>query len=124
MPDIKIQEFKCQVLVLGLRGLVPNGLLPIRKAFIKFNLRSLLSPEKAGAVENILTQPQQSGPNPSIKASIEFDLELPTDAMFCPIMGCDVFDQIFGMGAAQPHIGTFTLKMGETFNAQKIKIEA
>ena len=57
MPDLKIQEFKCQVLVLGLRGLVPNGLLPIRKAFIKFNLRSLLSPEKAGAVENILTQP-------------------------------------------------------------------
>lgn len=55
MPDIKIQEFKCQVLVLGLRGLVPNGLLPVRKAFIKFNLRSLLSPEKAGAVENILT---------------------------------------------------------------------
>ena len=45
------------------------------------------------------------------------------DSLFCPIMGCDVYDQIFGMGAPQPHIGTFKLKMGETFVKQKEKMD-
>jgi hypothetical protein len=108
-------------MVLGLRNLVPNGLLPIRKAYIKFNLKSLLSPEKAGAIENIKTQPNQSGPNPGIKASIEFELRLPSDALFYPVMGCDVYDQLFGLTEAQPHLGTFQLKMGETFQKTRQK---
>lgn len=28
-------------------------------------------------------------------------------------MTCDVYDQLFFEGMAQPHIGTFTLKLGE-----------
>jgi hypothetical protein len=39
--------------VLGLRGLVSAGLLPVRKAFVRFNLKSLLNPISSKAVDNI-----------------------------------------------------------------------
>lgn len=45
MPDLQMSEFKCEIMVLGLRDLVSNGLLPIKKAYVKFNLKSLLPPE-------------------------------------------------------------------------------
>jgi hypothetical protein len=53
MPNLNISEFKCEILVLGLRNLVSTGLLPVRKAYVKFNLKSLLPPAAAKAVENI-----------------------------------------------------------------------
>lgn len=55
MPNLNISEFKCDILVLGLRNLVSTGLLPVRKAYVKFNLKSLLPPAAAKAVENITT---------------------------------------------------------------------
>lgn len=58
MPNLNISEFKCEILVLGLRNLVSTGLLPVRKAYVKFNLKSLLPPASAKAVENIQTQPK------------------------------------------------------------------
>lgn len=48
-----MEEFKCEIMALGLRELVSKGLLPVRKAFVKFNLKSLLPPEQAKAIENI-----------------------------------------------------------------------
>ena len=42
MPHIHYKEFKCDIMVLGLRNLVSTGLLPIKKAFVKFNLKSVL----------------------------------------------------------------------------------
>jgi hypothetical protein len=53
MPDLRIKEFACTIMVLGLRELVSNGILPIRKAFVKFNLKSLLKSEMAKAVSNL-----------------------------------------------------------------------
>ena len=50
MPALDINEFKCEIMVLGLRKLVSSGLLPVRKAFVKFALKSLLTPELAKAV--------------------------------------------------------------------------
>lgn len=55
MPNLQMREFKCEIMVLGLRDLVSNGLLPIKKAYIKFNLKSILPPEQAKAVDNIQT---------------------------------------------------------------------
>ncbi len=43
--------------ILGLRHLVSAGLLPVKKAFIKFHVKSLLPPEKSKAVENVKTTP-------------------------------------------------------------------
>ena len=55
--SIEYKEFQVDINVLGLRNLASFGLMPIKKPFIKFNLRSLLPPEKAQAVTNIQTQP-------------------------------------------------------------------
>ena len=38
---------------------------------------------------------------------------MPGDATFCPRMTCDAYDQLFFSGMSQPHIGTFTLKLGD-----------
>lgn len=34
MPDLDINEFKCEIMVLGLRNLRSTGLLPVRKAYV------------------------------------------------------------------------------------------
>ena len=116
-----MSEFKCEIMVLGLRDLVSNGLLPIKKAYVKFNLKSLLPPEQAKAVENIQTQPKASGSNPSIRTTLQFEIKIPLDPTFCPRMTCDVFDCLFGGGAAQPHVGIFTLKLGDIIQEMRLK---
>jgi hypothetical protein len=50
---LKIKEFKCEIIVLGLRNLVSTGLLPINKAFVKLNMKSMLPRDQASAVDNI-----------------------------------------------------------------------
>ena len=50
MPMLMVENFKCEIVVLGLRNLVSTGILPINKAFVRFNLKSLLPTEKAKAV--------------------------------------------------------------------------
>jgi hypothetical protein len=47
---LDFKEFNIEINVLGLRMLQSFGLLPVKKPFVKFNLRSLLPPEKAKAV--------------------------------------------------------------------------
>ena len=42
IPDLEIKEYKCEIVVLGLRNLVSAGLLPINKAFVKFNIKSMM----------------------------------------------------------------------------------
>ena len=70
MPSLDINEFKCEIVVLGLRELVSGGLLPIKKAFVKFWLKSLLAPDQAKAVANITTLPKETGSNPTIRTTI------------------------------------------------------
>lgn len=66
MPDLKHDDFKCEIVVLGLRGLVSTGILPVRKAFVRFSLKSLLPSDQAKAVDDIQTLPKESGSNPNI----------------------------------------------------------
>jgi C2 domain len=47
---MNFKEFNIEINVLGLRTLQSYGLLPVKKPFVKFNIRSLLPPEKAKAV--------------------------------------------------------------------------
>ena len=51
------KEYNIEINVLGLRQLQSFGLMPVKKPFIKFNIRSLLPPEKAKAVQNVSTNP-------------------------------------------------------------------
>jgi hypothetical protein len=70
--QIEYKEYNVEINVLGLRELESFGIMPIKKAFIKFNLRSLLPPEKAQAVTNIKTQPGAAGSSPNINTMINF----------------------------------------------------
>jgi len=45
--EIEYKEYNVEINVLGLRNMESFGLMPVKKPFIKFNLRSLLPPEKA-----------------------------------------------------------------------------
>ena len=58
MPELNICEFKTEITVLALKNLKSTGLFPINRAFIKFNLKSLLPTSQANAIENINTQPK------------------------------------------------------------------
>jgi hypothetical protein len=44
MPNLKIKSMNVDINVLGLRDLITTGLLPIKKAYIKFSVKSLLPP--------------------------------------------------------------------------------
>ena len=91
---IKTSMFNIDINVLGLRQLESFGLLPIKKPFIKFNVRSLLPPEKANAVSNIKTDPKETGPNPNLNTIISFSTELPLEKIYSPKLACEVFDYI------------------------------
>ena len=99
-----------------MRDLISTGLLPIKKAFVKFNVKSLLPPDAAKAVENIRTHPKDGGPNPNIRTTLQFEIKIPSDTTFCPRMTCEVYDQLYFEGMAQPQVGTFTLKIGDIIN--------
>ena len=93
--EIEYKEFSVEINVLGLRNLESFGLMPVKKPFIKFNLRSLLPPEKAQAVTNIKTNPSATGSNPNINTMINFTIDLPINPLFCPKLACDVYDYVY-----------------------------
>jgi hypothetical protein len=93
--QIEYKEFSVEINVLGLRELESFGLMPVKKPFIKFNLRSLLPPEKAQAVTNVKTQPSAAGANPNINTMINFVIDLPVNPLFCPKLQCDVYDYVY-----------------------------
>jgi hypothetical protein len=45
--EIETKEFNVDINVLGLRELASFGLFPVKKAFIKFNIKGILPPELA-----------------------------------------------------------------------------
>ena len=71
-----MREFQVSLNVLGMRGLQSPGILPVKKAFVKFNLKSLLKAETAKGVDNIQTLPKQGGSNPNLKTKIEFNVKV------------------------------------------------
>lgn len=115
---IETREYNLDINVLGLRDLQSFGIMPIKKAFIKFRIKSLLPPEKAQAVTNIQTEPSASGQNPNINTLITFSASLPVDNLYCPSLGCDSYDFIM-KGLSQPLIGTFSIPIGEIKAAQE-----
>ena len=116
-------EYDITINVLGLRDLQSPGMLPIRKPFIKFMLRSLLPPIKAHAAENIKTQPSATGPNPTISTVIKFKISLPNDSLYCPSLTCGVYDYIF-KGVSQPLIGNFVIDIGKLQHLQDDEFQA
>ena len=116
-------EYEITINVLGLRNLESPGILPVRKAFINFMLRSLLPPHKAQAVGNISTQPSATGRNPTISTVVKFKLSLPNESLYCPSLTCGVYDYIF-KGISQPLIGNFVIPIGDLQHLQNDLFES
>jgi hypothetical protein len=77
-------DYEIELNILGLRELQSGGILPVKKPFIKFNLKSLLPPDAGSLIENIRTQPQATGANPNINTTIRFSMRLPKEELYCP----------------------------------------
>lgn len=107
---VNFRDFEVNMLVLGLRDLASPGILPVKKAFINFNIKSLVPPN-GPAVKNIQTEPTAPGPNPTLNTTMKFGIPLPTDPLYCPRLACTVYDCIF-KGWSQPQIGTFDIPIG------------
>lgn len=108
---VPMQEHNLSINVLGLRQLESFGILPIQKAFVRFNMQSILPPEKAQVIRLVETPPRDPGSNPNINTTINFTAELPISALYCPKLSCEVFDNVC-RGLKQPKIGTFTIDIG------------
>ena len=50
---VRFDEYRVELNVLGLRGLVSPGLLPVKKAYIDFLLKSMVPPVAASALSSV-----------------------------------------------------------------------
>ena len=112
IKQVQFKDYEIELNILGLRDLHSGGILPVKKAFIIFNLTSLIPPNCGLSLKNVKTQPNAPGPNPTINTLIKFKLPLPSEPLFCPRLSCSVHDHIY-KGLKQPLIGTFTIPVGE-----------
>lgn len=121
MPNLQIEEYNIIINVLGLRDLLSTGLLPVRKAFCKFSVKSILPPAQAKAVADIFTSPNEGGTDPNIRTTLTFTAHIPADPYYCPRMTCTAYDKLYFEGMKQPILGTYTLKLGDILAATREK---
>ena len=79
MPEM--DHYECKIRILGLRDLKSLGLLPVRRAFIKFDINSLRSKNEKQALKekkSISTEPKDTGPNPNISTIIKYIIKFST----------------------------------------------
>jgi len=93
--NVNLREFQVSMNVLGMRGLQSPGILPVKKAFINFNLKGLVPPTIGTNLKNLKTDPSAPGANPTINTLMMFMCPLPTDPLYCPRLSCQVYDCIF-----------------------------
>ena len=115
---IDYSELNIDIHALGMRELESFGIMPIKKAFVKFRPRSLLPPERAFAVTNVDTEPKESGPNPNINTLVSFQAQLPSDNLYCPTLACEAYDFVC-KGLSQPKIGIFNIPVGDIYEEQE-----
>lgn len=121
MPNIEVEEYNVIINVLGLRNLLSTGLLPIKKAYVKFSVKSLLPSAQAKAVNDIFTTPDEGGTDPNIRTTIKFSVNISSDPWYCPRMTCTTYDKLYFEGMAQPILGTFTLRLGDILKETRKK---
>jgi hypothetical protein len=76
-----------EINILGLRDLKPSlGWMPVNKAFLKFDLKSLEMPGEASIIKELRTQPFEPGPNPNINTVLSFTAKIPIHHIYCPAL--------------------------------------
>ena len=103
--------YSFEINILGLRDLKPLSLLPVKKAYIKFDMNSLnISGKPEDNLKAITTLPKDSGSSPTINSVIKFDLNLPKEEIFMPELQCEIYDHLFS-GLINPLLGVFLLNV-------------
>jgi len=82
----KLERYRIQLRILGLRNLKSNGVMPVKRPFIKFDINSLKSIGESGKItsKNLFTEPKGFGNNPTLSTVIKFDCLLPEDLNLIP----------------------------------------
>ena len=119
---VEFAEYRVELNVLGLRGLVSPGLLPVKKAYIDFLLKSMVPPMIASALNSVSTVPGPTGADPTINSVISFNVPMPLNPLFAPSMACRVYDKVF-KGMSGQLIGVFTIPIGQIMIEQKREYE-
>ena len=119
---VHFDEFNIEINVLGLRSLVSSGLLPVKKAYISFGLKTLSPPLAGVRIDDVLTAPGPTGPDPTINTVVSFRMLLPQEPEYSPSMACRVYDKIF-LGLNGQLIGVFSIPIGEIMKNQRLENE-
>jgi hypothetical protein len=101
------------------------GVLPVTKAFIKFDIKSIRRPEDTNALarNDIITQPKDTGSNPNIQSIIAFEILLPEEIQFMPSIQCFVHDYVL-RGLMQPLLGNFVIDLRHYMEKCQKRIKA
>ena len=111
-----------EINILGLRDLKPFSMLPIKKAYINFEMDSLnISGDESESLPSKQTQPKNKGSNPTINDALKFDVNLPKDLKFMPQLQCRIFDYIFS-GTIKPNLGCFILNISRLVRKTNLQI--
>ncbi len=113
-----MEEFACEVFNYGLRNLKTSGILNPRKPYLFLFLKSLVPYEYQGDLDNIKTQPQAGGANPTFASKIRFRALMPSADVFCPSLQCAVYDYLI-FGLSQPLIGNLSIPLGLIYRAHE-----
>ena len=120
IPETKPYTF--EINILGLRDIKPLAMIPIRKAFIKFDMNSLNVSGEKNNLPSKVTQPKDKGSNPTINTFLKFDIDLPKNEIFLPQLQCQVFDYIFS-NLFNPNLGLFLIDLKYLIDETKKQIE-
>ena len=105
--------YSFEINILGLRDLKPLSIIPVKKAFIKFDMNSLnVTGQTEDNILPIKTLPKDNGANPTINTVIKFDIKLPKEDIFMPELQCEVYDHLLS-GIINPLLGIFMLNVRE-----------
>ena len=119
----KTKPYSFEINILGLRDLKPLSLLPVKKAFIKFDMNSLnVTGRKEDTLQSISTQPKDCGENPTINTVIKFDVKLPEEEIFMPELQCEVYDHLLS-GMLNPMMGVFLLNVNRLIKTTHRQID-
>ena len=116
------EEYNFTINALGLRDLKPLTFIDIKKPFISFDLNSIDVTKRSVPLDEIKTQPNESGPNPNVNSVISFTAQLPKELDFVPQLQCNVYDHVLG-GMITKLLGVFLIDIKQIIEGTKKSYE-
>mmetsp|Transcript_4050 Transcript_4050/g.3879 ORF Transcript_4050/g.3879 Transcript_4050/m.3879 type:complete len:713 (+) Transcript_4050:1971-4109(+) len=96
--------------------------MPVNKAYVKVNLNSIQIPGEDLLIQELETQPFESGPNPNISSVLSFTCKIPIEPLYCPVLTCYVHDYMLS-GLSKPLLGAFSIDLSEVLVKRRESIK-